>query len=330
MIPAARLAKRRRDGHGQPALRHERFHTDDPDTAKRFFERAYTPGWQIGRLATGSAITHRRYQTAMITVDEVLIEGEFSCDIRAVDAVIVIHPRAGSLTVEAGGEPETPMDAPTVAGDGVPCLLHAKTARFAVVSIATKMLRKVAGEHDAPVPMQIQFLGRHPRSRAALDSWQRALDYVVATFACADTAQRPLIIDAGAQLLAAALLESFPSNVTAAQDLQADRALPRAFKGAVSFIQRHACHDIGINDVAAAVRLTPRAVQYLFRQHLDTTPTEYLRRVRLHRAHQDLLRSDSSATVTEIARRWGFGHPGRFAVLYRETYGQSPHTTLKH
>ena len=107
-------------------------------------------------------------------------------------------------------------------------------------------------------------------------------------------------------------------------------ALPEALKGAVSFIHCHASDDIGVNDIAAAVHLTPRAVQYLFRRNLDTTPTEYVRRVRLHRAHQDLIAaSRSTATVTEIAQRWGFAHTGRFAVVYRQAYGQSPHTTLR-
>ncbi|ATA29301.1 hypothetical protein MLM_3259 [Mycobacterium lepraemurium] len=98
----------------------------------------------------------------------------------------------------------------------------------------------------------------------------------------------------------------------------------------MSFIHRHAAEDIGINDVAASVHLTPRAVQYLFRRQLDTTPTEYMRRVRLSRAHQELVAATTaSSTVTEIAQRWGFAHTGRFAVLYRQTYGQSPHTTLR-
>jgi AraC-like DNA-binding protein len=71
-------------------------------------------------------------------------------------------------------------------------------------------------------------------------------------------------------------------------------------------------------------------VQYLFRRQLDTTPTEFMRRVRLHRAHQELQDGErSNTTVTEIAQRWGFTHRGRFAVLYRQTYGQSPHTTLR-
>lgn len=113
-------------------------------------------------------------------------------------------------------------------------------------------------------------------------------------------------------------------------DLPGNAAVPAAFTGAVSFIQQHAGHGIGINDIAAAVRLTPRAVQYLFRQQLNTTPTEYLRRVRLHRAHRDLTSGDrSTTTVTEIAQRWGFAHAGRFAMLYRQTYGESPHDTLK-
>jgi transcriptional regulator GlxA family with amidase domain len=132
-----------------------------------------------------------------------------------------------------------------------------------------------------------------------------------------------------APLLAGALLECYPSNVTE-QDLANDPALPETLKDAVGFIHRHAAEDVSINDIATAVHLTPRAVQYLFRRQLDTTPTEYLRKVRLHRAHQDLIAADrASATVTEISQRWGFAHTGRFAVLYRQTYGQSPHTTLK-
>jgi len=55
-----------------------------------------------------------------------------------------------------------------------------------------------------------------------------------------------------------------------------------------------------------------------------------MRRVRLSRAHQELIAgTPSTTTVTGIAQRWGFAHTGRFAVLYRQTYGQSPHTTLR-
>ncbi|MFG2819644.1 helix-turn-helix domain-containing protein [Kitasatospora sp. NPDC048365] len=65
------------------------------------------------------------------------------------------------------------------------------------------------------------------------------------------------------------------------------------------------------------------------RRHLDTTPLAHLRRVRLDAAHRDLLAADPrTTTVTEIAVRWGFAHPGHFAAHYRDAYRTSPSTTL--
>ncbi|MFI7317108.1 helix-turn-helix domain-containing protein [Streptomyces venezuelae] len=34
------------------------------------------------------------------------------------------------------------------------------------------------------------------------------------------------------------------------------------------------------------------------------------------------------ATVTDVAFRWGFTHPGRFAAAYRRQYGVPPSTTM--
>ena len=99
---------------------------------------------------------------------------------------------------------------------------------------------------------------------------------------------------------------------------------------AKAFIDDNAHRDIALDDIANAVYVTPRSVQYMFRKHLDCTPIAYLRQVRLHHAHQDLLSGTrSTTTVTTVASRWGFGHAGRFAVYYRQVYGQSPHTTLR-
>ncbi len=45
-------------------------------------------------------------------------------------------------------------------------------------------------------------------------------------------------------------------------------------------------------------------------------------------AHTDLVAGNhSTTTVGQVARYWGFGNLGRFAVLYRQTYGRSPHVT---
>jgi transcriptional regulator GlxA family with amidase domain len=105
---------------------------------------------------------------------------------------------------------------------------------------------------------------------------------------------------------------------------------PALLRLAVDYLEANAAHDIALPDIARAVHLSPRAVQYMFRRHLGTTPLQYLRQLRLHDAHHDLLTGDRGTdTVTRIAARWGFAHPGRFAVAYREAYGRIPHETLR-
>jgi AraC-like DNA-binding protein len=63
---------------------------------------------------------------------------------------------------------------------------------------------------------------------------------------------------------------------------------------------------------------------------MGTTPTAYLRRVRLGHAHQELVAADPARqTVTAIAYRWGFPSSSRFAVYYRDAYGVLPGHTLR-
>ncbi len=308
-------------------VQYKQFRTADAQAARRFFACAYQPGWRISGLTNHTAMSHRRSDAGSMTVDEVIFQGRVTLEIPAADSIVVIQPRAGSLSC-AGG-PVATADFPILVAHGMPRVLHCDGPRFDVVTVEADVLHKVAADWHASLAQQIQFVNWRPRSRAAARAWHRALNYVVMTLASADTARQPVITAGMANLLAGAVLECYPSNLTE-QYPAGDLALPETLKEAVAFIHRHAAEDIGINDIADAVHLTPRAVQYLFRRQLDTTPTEYMRRVRLGHAHQELMTATvPDSTVTEIAQRWGFAHTGRFAVLYRRTYGQSPHTTLR-
>jgi AraC-like DNA-binding protein len=312
---------------GPAATRHDQARTIDSRAVRQFFAGVYSPGWRVTGLTSRSAVSYRRCEAGLLTIDDVMIQGRMAFEIPASDTVVVIQPRAGSIGVASGQY--VGVDAPVLVADGMSCALQCNGARFDVVSIAADAMHKVVADWRPPLLAQSHFLDWHPRSRSAVRAWHRALDYVTLTLSSADTAQQPLIIAGLAPLLAGALLQCFPSTATE-QELADEPELPESLKDAVSFIHRHAAREVGINDVAAAVHLTPRAVQYLFRRRLGTTPTEYMRSVRLSGAHQDLIGgSTSSTTVTEIAQRWGFAHTGRFAVLYRQTYGQSPHTTLR-
>ncbi|MCV7090761.1 helix-turn-helix transcriptional regulator [Mycobacterium interjectum] len=321
------LARERGPARGPAAVRYEQFRTAEPEATCRFFAGAYRPGWRVTGPTSRAAVIHRRCAAGSVVLDEVSADGHLVVEIPPADTVVVIQPRAGSLTVTGGPFPH--VDCPILVAHGMSCALRVNGARFDVVTIAPEVLQKVAEDRRAPLSHQIRFLNWRPRSLDAVRAWHRALDYATATLAAPETAQQPLIAAAIGPVLAGALLECYPSSVSEPASA-GDPGLPEALRDAVAFIDRHAAGEVGINDIAAAVHLTPRAVQYLFRRRLDTTPTEYLRRVRLQRAHDDLVAGEpSDGTVSEIARRWGFTHTGRFAGLYRRTYGQSPHATLK-
>jgi transcriptional regulator GlxA family with amidase domain len=85
-----------------------------------------------------------------------------------------------------------------------------------------------------------------------------------------------------------------------------------------------------LTDMARIAAVSVRTLQELYRRHLDTTPTEHLRRARLARAHQQLQASDpTETTVSAVARRSGFVHLGRFAEAYRARYDEPPSATLR-
>ncbi|TDL03594.1 AraC family transcriptional regulator [Mycolicibacterium obuense] len=105
---------------------------------------------------------------------------------------------------------------------------------------------------------------------------------------------------------------------------------PRMLRRALDFIHDNAQYDITIRDISAAADVTPRAIQYAFREHVGVTPLEYLRRIRLERAHRELKSADPTRdTVTSIAGRCGFTHPGRFSSAYKEIFGTEPSRTLR-
>jgi transcriptional regulator GlxA family with amidase domain len=100
---------------------------------------------------------------------------------------------------------------------------------------------------------------------------------------------------------------------------------PATLRRAVAFIDEHAGRHLAVADIAAASFVTVRALQLAFRRHLDMTPMRYLRRVRLHCAHQDLLAADPAReSVTAVAYRWKFASASRFTAYYSGIYGVLP------
>jgi len=83
-------------------------------------------------------------------------------------------------------------------------------------------------------------------------------------------------------------------------------------------------------ELAGFVGVSQRTLEYVFREQLGMTPGVYLRTRRLNAAHRELLLADpADSTVTAIAMRWGFNHPGRFSQMHRELFDEAPSTALR-
>lgn len=99
---------------------------------------------------------------------------------------------------------------------------------------------------------------------------------------------------------------------------------------AVDHIHAHAHEPVTISELAAIAGLSVRGLQDGFQRLLGTAPLAYMRQVRLDRVRDELLQRDpDTATVADIAHRWGFMHLGRFSGYYVQQHGEYPRETLR-
>jgi AraC-like DNA-binding protein len=177
----------------------------------------------------------------------------------------------------------------------------------------------------------LKFTGVSPTDMARSRQWVALTTYLRIVFA-EDTIIQTEIAQANAfSHVAAVILATFPNNFMDAIENGSDtRVLPSAVRRAVAFMEENAQLPISVEDIASAARLSVRGLQYAFRTTLETTPTAYLRRVRLEAVHRELQLADRGlgGGVIETAASWGFSHPGRFAKQYRAAYGVSPRQTF--
>lgn len=108
-------------------------------------------------------------------------------------------------------------------------------------------------------------------------------------------------------------------------------AQSRSMRRAILRIEEGYDQPLSVTDLAAAARVSERALFETFRREFSQTPMEYVRRFRLERAREALLRAapGDGTTVGEVAASHGFGHVGRFAADYRRRYGETPSETLR-
>ncbi|MEU2718445.1 helix-turn-helix transcriptional regulator [Streptomyces sp. NPDC007205] len=291
---------------------------------------------RIGATAPESSRTtiHRMVMPS-VTVAEFNMDFDMSYSAAPLGMVAVCLVHEGSIQSRTLGDVADvvgPGDLVSLAPPDLPSAGRVHSARYNFTMLHPDLLTQVAATAEGRKPQPVRVTGHRPHSATAARQLQNALYYLRDQVLAEPTvADQPLIVSAAGQLLAASVLSAFP-NTACTDPTASDRndAHPYTLRRALAYMDENADSPLTLADIAAAAHVTIRSLQYAFRQHLDTTPLAHLRRLRLSRAHDELLVADpfSGTTVMDIATRWGFFHMGRFAALYRETYGRSPRQTL--
>lgn len=85
--------------------------------------------------------------------------------------------------------------------------------------------------------------------------------------------------------------------------------------------------QLTVAEVCAQMHISRSGLQRLFRQHLETTPKEYILKLRMQKA-LDLL-TGGKYTVKAVAHSCGFEDEKYFSRVFRQTYGYPPHQFMQ-
>lgn len=315
---------------------HVRFETTDYDRAGDYLTSVYgtnmrMTGRRVGYLFRFTQMTTPAFSigTAAQT-DDMVINVEEPPSLYVVRAHGTgVHYRSAAADYQLGARE---LVIASTSEDGAPYRVRWTNGVIEATALPFPLLAQVAGAEETDRDVPLRFTGQRPHSRAAARHLTATIEHL--TDALRDrpeTMAEPLVASTSGQLLCAAVLAAFPNTALLEPTIE-DRhdAHPRTLRRAIAFVEDHAEEEISVSDIAAAANVTIRALQHAFRRHRATTPMGYVRLVRLRQAHRELLAADPTAgiTVTQVAARWGFYHPGRFARYYRDVYGCSPYRTL--
>ncbi|WP_226357992.1 MULTISPECIES: AraC family transcriptional regulator [unclassified Pseudonocardia] len=249
--------------------------------------------------------------------------------------VLVQIPLSGRALVRTGGtevvsdpttasvpDPDAGLDMTWEAGN------EQLIVRVERAALDAQLHRMLGRPPSKPLRLATSVDLRTPAAR----SWLSTVDMVRTDLDGPGGLTHPVLRAQVEQLLMSQLLAAVPHSATEELLAVADPApaVPKVIRRAEALIEGHAREPLTVDDVAEAVGLSVRSLQEGFRRHLDTTPTARLRDARLAGVRTELADADPTrCTVSQVAADWGFGHLGRFAVAYKERFGESPSDTLR-
>ncbi|WP_270936718.1 helix-turn-helix domain-containing protein [Falsiroseomonas oryzae] len=110
--------------------------------------------------------------------------------------------------------------------------------------------------------------------------------------------------------------------------LRGERSAVRVASAAVEYLAAVPGRPVCSEEIGTAIGVSPRFVNQCFDAVYGVSVHRYLRQRRLAEARRRLTDGGAGLLVKQVALDLGFWHFGRFALAYRDLFGETPSQTL--
>ena len=300
---------------------------DSIDEARSYYEAAYNGrDFEFGRTASVFGFRYTSIGDADVSLRTSLYDGAWLRGRIAVEREYVVSwitAGGGVIDLRRGGIPVA-LGHPVVLPTGRVNEFDLSDVKQSLLHFGADFLERIAAEEEGIVGA-LTFETVAVPVGPTLQRWTATVNSVARVIHDPDASE--LLRAEAKRAAAVAMLRTFPHSGV---DLPSEvGTLPAGrIRRAIEFIHAHAQLPLSITEVADAAGLRPRGLQAAFRRELGVTPHDYLRRVRLDRVRAELSTAGAGTTVSEVARRWGFAHMGRFAASYLQRFDEYPSQTI--
>jgi transcriptional regulator GlxA family with amidase domain len=95
------------------------------------------------------------------------------------------------------------------------------------------------------------------------------------------------------------------------------------------YLAEHLGDEVTVAEMIEASGVSGRTMFSAFKKFRGISPMAHLRNLRMQQVRRDLVSAEPAMRVTDILMRRGITQFGRFAVAYKNIYGESPSQTIK-
>jgi AraC-like DNA-binding protein len=315
-------------------VRRTSFTSVDEDEITEFIRQTYVEHRStFGHVREGASYSARAAEADDIAADNVRSTIDYAGTTDPMDAFLSFVVYSGTVRLSRGA------DDLVVGPGGTSYYPLERTHQFELVDVGARGVRlpmerlRQAAELMGLPGGRLRLEGAHPVSAAMERYWRATVGLVHGALMEDDSPlATPLLREELVRMTSVAALHTFPNTAMSQHHVAGPGDVtPAAVRRAAEHIEANAHRPLTLAEIAEVAGTGVRALQYGFRRHLGTTPLTYLRRVRLERAHRELLAADPSRgdTVRAIASRWGFAKPSHFAAAHLEAFGELPSQTLR-